>query len=124
MRQGAAPLPVFRRRLGMDHQRIALWTLEEAIGLAGEGVGRHAIGEGELIGGVEVIFVLTWMSARLGEAVIQDDAPAAGHMWGDASEDLAPLDIFIKAMMDELAQKTAALRTPPAVGLVDTNPAA
>src|SRR5437867_2800539 len=97
MDERAAALPVLRGYLGMDHQRVCVRSLENAVGLAGERVGHGGVGEGELVRRIKMVFMLAWVAARLGEAKVQDHPPAARHMRRYGIEDAPSLPILIEA---------------------------
>ena len=59
MDEGAATLPILGGGLGVDDQGVGLRAFEDAIRSACQGVGGGGIGVGELVGGVEVVVVLS-----------------------------------------------------------------
>src|SRR5919201_340806 len=83
-----------------------------------------AVGEGEAVGGVEVVLVLAVVPGRLGEADVEEAEPAAGDVGDETVEHLAAGLVNVEALVEELAQEPAALRHPEGVGPGDGRPAA
>ena len=62
-----------------------------------------------------MIVMRPWVTAWLGESVIQDDAAASGDVRRDCVEYSSTLAVLVVSAIHELAQESAALRPPPAI---------
>ena len=120
MHQRAAPHPVFRRGLRVEHQRIGVRPLQDRVLLAGQVVGGPRIGEREAVGDVEMVLVLlAARDDRAGEAVVQPLASGARDMRQHAVEHASSSGIGVEAAIDEVAQAAPGLRAAPGIGLLD-----
>src|SRR5262245_13301364 len=106
-------MPVFAGRLRMEHLRDGVCRpalVEDAVGGAGEGIGAVAVGEGEIIGGKQMLVLLVVRSGRRGKAMIKKPQAAAGDVRDHAVKNLSPLLIGIEAIPEKVPQAAAALR--------------
>ena len=100
----------------MDDLWIGVRVSQDAVGLAGEGVGEGPIGKGELVGWVDMIFMLARMATRLCKTIVQDDPPAAGDLLETPLRlyritDVEPVETLVRCDRWKLRLTVVATRT-------------
>src|SRR5262249_48151810 len=94
-------------------------TRQHPVGLAGERVGGHRIGERKLGAGVERVGVLISGTSRLAEPEISESLLAASKMRHQALEHGTSGLVGIEAEVEEVVQVAATVRLAEADGAVD-----
>ena len=115
------PPPVLVGRVRVEHLRhvAGLDGREQPVLHVRLGVVLRDVGEREDVARVELVQERVPVARRLGEAVVEAAAPAAGDVRHDAVERAAGPLVAVVAVVEERAQEAPALRHPPGDGVVD-----
>src|SRR4029079_4233835 len=104
---------VFRVGEQMKHLRRGAALLgagEETIDLARLRIGLGSVGEREQVDRKQDVEVLERVARRLAETMIERSAARATDLIEDAVEHAPPLFVFVKALMETVAQKPSPSR--------------
>ena len=112
MDERAAALPILGGGLGVDDQRVGGGSFEDAVGSACQGVGGDGIGVRELVGGVEVVVVLSRVPARLRESIVNKHSASTRYEGRYPSEDLPALSVVVKPRYTNSRKKRALCEQP------------
>jgi hypothetical protein len=81
-------------------------------------VGAVAVGEGEIVVWVELVFVLAVGAGRHGEAVVEHAIARSGDHRHDAVEHAASVQVGVETFVQEQPQQASALRVAPGDGVL------
>src|SRR5688572_21271942 len=122
MHQRAAAVPVLAGRLRVKNfggRAAGARTFENAVGFAGEWVGRVAVGERKIVGRIKMLLVLAIGARWRGKAVVEIAQAAAGHVRDHAVEHLPRALVGVESLPEKVAQAASALGGAKADGLLD-----
>ena len=108
--QRSALLSVLGRTVGLDDERVGHVALEDRAGLARKRVGCDRVAEREPVLRIEAVLLLGRGAPRHAEAVVGKHLAGAGDMAHHAVEDAPPMPVVVHPELEEVAQKTTALR--------------
>ena len=118
VRETAALLPVLRRSLRVENQRIGSRPFKNSIAPARLSIFDDVVSVRKKLG-IELIGVLLRRGNRAGELVVQIQAAAARDMGRDGVENFSVRFVLVEAVIDEVSKITPALRTSPSVSVID-----
>ena len=119
--QRCTELEVLGLVCGIDHQRVGVWPLEDAVPDAGYRIGRDPEGERWIARLQKVVrSILGGINIRVGEAQVDEDAIGAADVDVDGIEHAPPAFIRVETEVDEVAQVAAGLRTARGIDPPDT----
>ena len=117
MHQRARAIEIFRVRQQVNDLRDGTGPLrsrQQTVDRAGFRIGFRTIGKRKEIDRVQNVEELQRVARRLAESMVERAAAGAADLIEDAVEHAAALLVFVEALIEEMAQETAALRNAPA----------